>query len=240
MQTIEFNGKLPPPLSAKENMIMLEEYKKTGDLGLKEKILLGNLRLVTFTVSKMHCEFGVLEEDMYSMGIIELSKAIDSFDPTKSINFSTYAVTVINKNIFNTLKRQQDKGPAIISLEEPLTNFEDADFTLEDALSDDSEDPQLWDEDIYNKKIIEEVCWYIKNKLGDKKRFIMEHIWGINGCERLDGVKISKLMNRPKAYVYNEYRNTVAQIKEFLIYRGLIEGKPRKLRTMTKKEDLTI
>ena len=240
MESINFNGKLPPAITAEENTKLLEEYKKTGDLELKDKILLGNLRLVSYTINKMACDFGSLEEDVYSMGVVELSRAIDAFDPSKSINFSTYAVTVIKKNVFSALKRQQSKGPAPLSLEEPLMIDENIDITLGDTLRDEGENPQLWNEEMYNKKLISEVSWYINNMISEKRKFIMEHMWGINGCEHLDGLSIAKLMNRSKSYVYVEYRNTLEQIKRYLIDRGLIEGKKRRPRTRTKREDLSV
>ena len=240
MDCINFNGNLPPALSAEENTRLLEVYKKTGDLDIKEKIILGNLRLVSFAIKRMPCDFGSIEEDAYSLGIIELSRAIEAFDLTKSNNFSTYAVAVIRKNIFTSLKRQYAKRIDPISFEEPLSNFENEEITLQDCLSDCSEDPQLWDQELYNQQLISEVNWYLSYMVGPNKKFIMEHMWGINGCEHLDGLTIANRINKSKSYVYVVYHATVNQIRNHLIDRGLVEGKKGMAKTKIKKDDLSL
>ena len=82
-----------PVLSNEEKKILLEEIKK-GDLEAREKFVNGNLRLV-LSVIKRFKNRGENADDLFQIGCIGLIKAIDNFDLTQGVQFSTYAVPMI-------------------------------------------------------------------------------------------------------------------------------------------------
>ena len=93
---VEINGvntKELPVLSAKEQMEMMSKIKE-GQLELKEKFINANLRLVLSIVNKFNhrCEN---VDDVFQVGVVGLIKAIDNFDITQNVQFSTYAVPMI-------------------------------------------------------------------------------------------------------------------------------------------------
>ena len=93
---VEINGldtsKLPK-LSQKEQMEMLFKIKK-GQLQYKDEFINANLRLVLSLIKKFNNR-GENINDIFQVGVIGLIKAIDNFDITQPVQFSTYAVPMI-------------------------------------------------------------------------------------------------------------------------------------------------
>ena len=82
-----------PKLSSTEQMEMLKKIKK-GEKEYKEKFIEANLRLVLSIVKKFNNR-GENVNDIFQVGVVGLIKAIDNFDITQSVQFSTYAVPMI-------------------------------------------------------------------------------------------------------------------------------------------------
>lgn len=66
----------------------------TGDQKAREKLVLGNLKLVLSVVSKFNLK-GESPDDLFQVGCIGLMKAIDNFNLDLDVKFSTYAVPMI-------------------------------------------------------------------------------------------------------------------------------------------------
>lgn len=82
-----------PLLSEEETMRLLEKARQ-GDQKAREKLVNCNYRLV-FNILKRFEGRGYDEEDIFQIGVIGLIKAIDNFDPSFNVKFSTYAVPMI-------------------------------------------------------------------------------------------------------------------------------------------------
>ena len=64
---------------------------KDGDIEAREEFIKGNLRLV-LSVIKRFSSSNENVDDLFQIGCIGLIKAIDNFDTTLQVKFSTYAV----------------------------------------------------------------------------------------------------------------------------------------------------
>ena len=64
---------------------------KEGDNEAREEFIKGNLRLV-LSVIKRFSSSNENVDDLFQIGCIGLIKAIDNFDTTLQVKFSTYAV----------------------------------------------------------------------------------------------------------------------------------------------------
>lgn len=82
-----------PKLSQSEQMEMLRKIKN-GEMSLKDEFINANLRLVLSLVKKFNNR-GENINDIFQVGVIGLIKAIDNFDITQEVQFSTYAVPMI-------------------------------------------------------------------------------------------------------------------------------------------------
>lgn len=67
---------------------------KHGDLEAREKFINGNLRLVLSVIQRFYNK-GENVDDLFQVGCIGLIKAIDNFDMSQNVQFSTYAVPMI-------------------------------------------------------------------------------------------------------------------------------------------------
>ena len=82
-----------PKLSSKEQMEMLRKIKE-GNSELKDEFINANLRLVLSIVKRFNNR-GENVNDIFQVGVVGLIKAIDNFDITQPVQFSTYAVPMI-------------------------------------------------------------------------------------------------------------------------------------------------
>jgi RNA polymerase sporulation-specific sigma factor len=79
----------------KENEMRKLLYRmKDGDNESREKFIKGNLRLVLSVIQRFNNR-GENVDDLFQVGCIGLIKAIDNFDLSQNVKFSTYAVPMI-------------------------------------------------------------------------------------------------------------------------------------------------
>ena len=82
-----------PKLTAKENEELMLRIKQ-GDKSARETFILGNMRLVLSLIKRFRVKhLGV--DDVFQAGCVGLIKAIDGFDISVGVKFSTYAVPMI-------------------------------------------------------------------------------------------------------------------------------------------------
>lgn len=65
-----------------------------GDKNARDELVMGNLKLV-LSVIRRFASRGENPDDLFQIGCIGLIKAIDNFDVTQNVRFSTYAVPMI-------------------------------------------------------------------------------------------------------------------------------------------------
>ena len=82
------------PKSTNKDLVRVMDEIKQGKEGAREEFIMLNMRLVLSIVQR----FMVKEhnsDDLFQVGIIGLMKAIDNFDTSVGVKFSTYAVPMI-------------------------------------------------------------------------------------------------------------------------------------------------
>ncbi len=84
--------KLPKLTNA--DMVELMKKIKKGDEKAREYFVVANLRLVLSVVHRFGAR-GDRADDMFQVGCVGLMKAIDNFDESLNVKFSTYAVPMI-------------------------------------------------------------------------------------------------------------------------------------------------
>ena len=99
-----------PRLSAEETEALLAKAR-AGDGDAREKLINGNLRLVLSVIQKFAMR-GESVDDLFQVGCVGLIKAIDNFDPTHLVKFSTYGVPMIAGEIRRYLR---DNSPLPVS-----------------------------------------------------------------------------------------------------------------------------
>lgn len=97
-------------LSYDEQVKLFEKYKN-GDISSKEKLINGNLKLVLSVLKSFYSRCDNMD-DLFQVGTIGLIKAIDNFDLSHGVKFSTYAVPMILGEVKRYLR---DNNPVRIS-----------------------------------------------------------------------------------------------------------------------------
>ena len=85
-------AQLPVLSESEKRQLLLQAH--AGDAGARERMVEGNLRLVLSVVQRF-AQRGENLDDLFQVGCIGLSKAIDNFDPAQPVRFSTYGVPMI-------------------------------------------------------------------------------------------------------------------------------------------------
>ena len=67
---------------------------KEGDMEARQELISGNLRLVLSVIQKFLSR-GENVDDLFQVGCIGLIKAIDNFDISQNVRFSTYGVPMV-------------------------------------------------------------------------------------------------------------------------------------------------
>ena len=99
-----------PVLSVEEKDILLKEIKK-GNEEARNEFINGNLRLVLSVIKRFYGR-GENVDDLFQVGCIGLIKAMDNFDISQNVQFSTYAVPMIIGEIRRYLR---DNNPIRVS-----------------------------------------------------------------------------------------------------------------------------
>lgn len=99
-----------PKLTGRKSMELLQKVK-AGDEGAREEFICGNLRLVLSVIQRFSNR-GEQADDLFQIGCIGLIKALDNFDMSHGVKFSTYAVPMIIGEIRRYLR---DNGSMRVS-----------------------------------------------------------------------------------------------------------------------------
>ncbi len=116
-------------LKEAEKIELLKEIQQTGSKEARDKLIKGNLRLVLSVIQKF-TNRGEDIDDLFQIGVVGLIKAINNFDLTKEVKFSTYCVPMISGELrrflrdFNHIKvsrSMRDLAYKAIQAKEQLT-----------------------------------------------------------------------------------------------------------------------
>lgn len=139
---------MPPALTKEEDLALIKEYKMYGDKKVKEKLIYGNMRLVSFFVNRNYSKFENClspiypdKEDLYQEGILALENAIEKFDCEKyNFAFSTYVLKAVGRRLGRLVDisvKKQLKNVSSLNQELNVGSDEDGSEVI-DFIADDS------------------------------------------------------------------------------------------------------
>lgn len=126
-------------LKEAEKMALLKKMH-AGDTTAREKLINGNLRLVLSVIQRF-TNRGENLDDLFQVGCIGLMKAIDNFDISLDVRFSTYAVPMIigeirrylrDNNSIRVSRSLKDTAYRAMQIKEKLTNQSLTEPTIEE------------------------------------------------------------------------------------------------------------
>lgn len=106
---------LPEPLTnEKQKECFLKFW--TGDMNAREMLIMHNTRLVMQVIHDCYSDFYFIKNDLFQEGVVILTHAVDLFDITKGIEFSTYAYQSVKISLRRKIKNILSKECAFSSL----------------------------------------------------------------------------------------------------------------------------
>lgn len=131
-------AKLPNLTRAEKDALFIRI--KAGDMAAREEFVQGNLRLVLSVIQRFGNR-GENIDDLFQVGCIGLIKAIDNFDLSQGVQFSTYAVPMIigeirrylrDNNAIRVSRSLKDIAYKALYVKEKLTNANSKEPTIQE------------------------------------------------------------------------------------------------------------
>lgn len=193
------------PILTNEQKEKLFKLIESGDNRAREQYIYGNLRLVLSVIQRFNNR-GEHVDDLFQVGCIGLIKAIDNFDVTQNVKFSTYAVPMIigeirrylrDNNSIRVSRSLRDTAYKALQAKEKLTRQNAKEPTIEEIAKelelpkedvvfalDAIQDPISLFEPVYHD---ESDALYIMDQVKDEKS--QDDIW-------LENIALKEAMKR--------------------------------------------
>ncbi|MBR3865254.1 MAG: RNA polymerase sporulation sigma factor SigG [Clostridia bacterium] len=123
-----------------EETLELIEKAQAGDKEALDRVVTGNLKLVLSVVQRFAGR-GESPDDLFQVGVIGLIKAVNNFDPSLKVRFSTYGVPMVIGEIRRYLRdsgalrvsrSMRDNAYRALTVKEALTNELQREPTVEE------------------------------------------------------------------------------------------------------------
>ena len=211
-----------PTLSNEEKEKLIIRVKN-GDNEAREKFINGNLRLVLSVIQRFYNR-GENADDLFQIGCVGLIKAIDNFDLSQNVQFSTYAVPMIigeirrylrDNNSIRVSRSIRDMAYKVLQVKEKLIKQTGKEPNIEEiakelgvekeevAFSLDAiQDPISLQEPIY-KDGTENL--YVMDQVRDNKNIDEKWVEDLTIAQALGKLNKRKRYNRKKIY---RWKNT--------------------------------
>lgn len=165
----------PRKLTLEEEKQYLLEYATTKDPNARNKLIEHNLRLVAH-IAKKYENTSEDKDDILSIGILGLMKAVDSYQISANNKLATYAARCIENEILMTLRANKNKRN-VIHLQSPIATDKDGnEMELLDFLED--KDVDLYKS--YENKKLQENLNKALTTLNSREYDIISRRYGLN------------------------------------------------------------
>lgn len=207
---INNNSSFPKPLTAEQESQYIK-LMKAGDEKAKEILIHHNLRLVAHIVKK----YSQADEadDLISVGSLGLIKAINTYEPDKGTQFSTYAAKCIENEILMLL-RVNKKHKGTISIEDVLSSdSDDNEIALIDIMVETSSDVEKQVEDCVISKKLDHL---LQTHLSKREYYIICLRYGLKNRPALTQREVAAMMHISRSYISRLEKKALDTIKSVI------------------------
>lgn len=186
------SGSFPRPLTAAEEQAAFAALA-LGDRTARDKLIRHNLRLVAH-VAKKYYTTPDRQDDFISIGTIGLIKAVDTYDPARTVRFASYASQCIQNELRMHLRRVRREA-GTLSLQEPLEG-ENGMLTLADTLPDEA----VMEEDCERRDAAARLRTLVE-QLPERDRQLLTLRYGLGGGAPLTQQEVAARFGISRSYV---------------------------------------
>lgn len=186
----------PQPLSAAQETVYLRQYQN-GDMHARDILIERNLRLVAHIVKK-YMNSGKETDEMISVGIVGLVKAVNTYNFEKGSRLATYAARCIDNELL-MLMRGDRKLSREVSLYDPIgTDKEGNEITLLSILEHEDED--IIDQ-LDKKQSLRKLSKILSKVLTPREYFVVIRRYGLYGHHETTQRVLAEQLNISRSYV---------------------------------------
>lgn len=200
----------PKPLTRKEENALLAELAR-GSEEARRELILHNLRLVAH-IARKYTVPGCSQEDLTSIGIVGLIKAVGSYRAGGGTSLGTYAARCIENEILMTLRASR-KRQGDVSLSDPIgTDGEGNDITFMDILGSDQE---ALEEEVIQRVTLQRVRRLLDD-LPQRERLVVEMRCGLLDGQQHPQHEVARRLGISRSYVSRVEKRALTLLREAL------------------------
>ena len=201
----------PQPLSAAQEASYLRQYQN-GDLHARDILIERNLRLVAHIVKK-YIHSGKETDELISIGIIGLVKAVNTYNFDKGSRLATYAARCIDNDLL-MLMRGDKKRSREVSLYDPIgTDKEGNEITLLSIIEHNNEDVV---EQLARKQSLQKLSKIISEVLTPREYFVVIRRYGLFGHSESTQRELASQLNISRSYVSRIEKKALEKLRHHL------------------------
>ena len=197
------SGSFPRPLTAAEEQAAFAALA-LGDRSARDKLIRHNLRLVAH-VAKKYYTTPDKQDDFISIGTIGLIKAVDTYDPARTVRFASYASQCIQNELRMHLRRVRREA-GTLSLQEPLEG-ENGMLTLADTLPDEA----VMEEDCERRDAAARLSTLVE-QLPERDRQLLTLRYGLGGGAPLTQQEVAARFGISRSYVSRLEKRALSEL----------------------------
>lgn len=197
------SGSFPRPLTAAEEQAAFAALA-LGDRSARDKLIRHNLRLVAH-VAKKYYTTPDRQDDFISIGTIGLIKAVDTYDPARTVRFASYASQCIQNELRMHLRRVRREA-GTLSLQEPLEG-ENGMLTLADTLPDEA----VMEEDCERRDAAARLRTLVE-QLPERDRQLLTLRYGLGGGAPLTQQEVAARFGISRSYVSRLEKRALSEL----------------------------
>lgn len=201
-------SQFPKPFTREEEAEAIRQMAAGSEEARKE-LITHNLRLVSH-IARKYMVPGYGQDDLISIGVIGLIKAVNSYKPESGTALGTYAARCIENEILMTL-RASKKRRSDVSLQDPIgTDGEGNDITFMDVLGT---DPDALEDEVIRRVTLERVR-RVLHALPARERMVLELRYGLTDGTTHPQHEIAKMLGISRSYVSRVEKHAVELLRD--------------------------
>lgn len=181
-----------------------------GDKEAKDILVERNLRLVAH-IAKKYYNDNRENEDLISIGIVGLIKAVNTYNPSKGNRLVTYASKCIENELLMMLRSERKRNKEV-SLNEPIgMDKEGNTISLMDVVENDEIDTL---DKMEKEEDIARVREYVEKVLTDREKEIIIRRYGLDGEVSITQKNVGADMGISRSYVSRIEKKALEKLKK--------------------------
>lgn len=196
-------------LSTEDNKKLFIAWHENGDESARDKLILGNLKLLLTIVNKYRTVDAAFDhDDLLQIGLLGLIRAVDTYDYRLNFAFSTYAYRFIT-NELNLLWRKWKYQKHILSLNSLIEGNDGSTIEFGDLIPDDND----FTENIFYQvqiMLIDEML----DGVSDLEKTVLCKQFGLRGQKQVTRRIIGNEMGYSASYISRISMRAISKIRD--------------------------